>query len=205
MFDSLFFKGLVLGFSIAAPVGPIGLLCIRRSLAYGRGHGLATGLGAATADAFYGAVAAFGLTAISDLLVSYQTYLQIFGGIFLAWLGVSIIRSKVEENVAKAEDASLWGSYLSCVVLTVSNPATILSFVAMFAAFNLGASNNDISAAGTIVGGVFIGSAAWWLILSSVAARFRHAITPKFRRGINYFSGAILIAFAAWAVLQAGW
>src|SRR5688572_12269534 len=126
------FKGLLIGFSIAAPVGPIGVLCIRRSLADGRQVGLATGLGAATADAAYGAVAGFGLTAISSFLVGQRLWLGLLGGIFLCYLGFRTFISRPAEQTAETRSGGLASAYLSTLLLTLTNPMTILSFVAVF-------------------------------------------------------------------------
>jgi threonine/homoserine/homoserine lactone efflux protein len=133
-------KGLVIGFSIAAPVGPIGVLCIRRSLAEGRQIGLATGLGAATADAAYGCVAAFALTAVSSFLVGHKSWLGLLGGLFLCCLGVRTFISSPASRVAEDRGGGLFSAYLSTLFLTLTNPMTILSFVALFAGFGLGAS-----------------------------------------------------------------
>src|SRR5512147_1604480 len=128
MDTSLFFRGLVVGFSIAAPVGPIGVLCIRRTLANGRISGLVTGLGAATADGMYGCVAGFGLTFISGILIDQQMWLRLFGGLFLCYLGVKTLLSRPAEQEAKAAGTGLLGSYASTFLLTLTNPMTIISF-----------------------------------------------------------------------------
>src|SRR5712675_196490 len=118
-------RGLVIGFSIAAPVGPIGVLCIRRTLAEGRLAGLACGLGAATADACYGAVAGFGLTAVSNLLVSYQTWLQLVGVLFLCYLGIQTFLARPAGEAARLRSGSPTGAYLATIILTLTNPMTI--------------------------------------------------------------------------------
>jgi threonine/homoserine/homoserine lactone efflux protein len=135
---SFLVKGLAIGFAIAAPVGPIGVLCIRRSLTDGQRIGLATGLGAATADAAYGAVAAFGLTAVSTFLVKQRMALGIIGGAFLCYLGLRTWLSKPAEKPAEARGSGLASAYSSTLLLTLTNPTTILSFVAVFAGFGLG-------------------------------------------------------------------
>lgn len=195
-------RGLLIGFSIAAPVGPIGILCIRRSLADGRQAGLVTGLGAATADAAYGAVAAFGLTAISRLLVAQRSWLGVLGGLFLCWLGVRTLLSTPREDASDVRGGGLWSAYASTVVLTLTNPMTILSFVAVFAGLGLGASP-DVAAAGSMVAGVFLGSALWWIILSSAAAWMRRRISTGGMRGLNMLSGAIILGFGVYAVAAA--
>ena len=199
---SSFLRGLLLGFSIAAPVGPIGLLCIRRSLADGRLVGLLTGLGAATADAVYGGIAAFGLTAVSGTLVGYRTWLGLFGGAFLCYLGVRTFISKPGERVASAGRDRLASAYVSTFVLTLTNPMTILSFVAIFAGLGM-ASGADYSRAALVVTGVFAGSAAWWLLLSTVTAMLRSKLGEGPMRLVNHVSGAIILAFGVYAVATA--
>jgi threonine/homoserine/homoserine lactone efflux protein len=192
-------KGFALGFAIAAPVGPIGILCIRRSLSDGARAGLATGLGAATADAAYGAVAAFGLTAVSGFLVDERTWLRLGGGLFLAYLGVTTWRKQPADSAAGAAAASLVAAYVSTFFLTLANPATILSFVAVFAGFGLASAPGYPSAA-LLAAGVFLGSGSWWLILSQGVGFLRSRVTPGWMKGINRLSGFILIAFAALAL-----
>lgn len=192
-------KGLVIGFSIAAPVGPIGVLCIRRSLAEGRQVGLATGLGAATADAAYGCIAAFGLTAVSSFLVGHRSWLGFLGGLFLCCLGVRIFISSPASRVAEIRGCGLLSAYLSTLFLTLTNPMTILSFVAVFAGFGLGASP-DYLAAGLLVAGVFIGSALWWLLLSSGVALFQSRVGSGWMQAINRLSGCVIFAFGIYSL-----
>ena len=155
-------KGLIIGFSIAAPVGPIGILCIRRTIANGKVSGLISGLGAATADGFYGIVAAYGLVGISNLLVGQQFWFRIIGGIFLLYLGIKIFTAKSgDKNSETNKSKSLWGDYFSTFILTITNPVTILSFVAIFAGLGLGASANSHASATTMVVGVILGSILW--------------------------------------------
>ncbi|WP_119065175.1 LysE/ArgO family amino acid transporter [Aggregatilinea lenta] len=201
----LFLRGLIIGFSIAAPVGPIGVLCIRRTLADGRAHGLVSGLGAATADAMYGAIAAFGLTAVSGFLVDQQTALRLIGGAFLIFLGVRTLRARPAENAAvvATPNGSLRAAYLSTVALTLTNPATILSFVAIFAGLGLSETGGDALAALGLVAGVFAGSAAWWLLLSGGVSLLRTSFTPRRLRWVNWASGAILAGFGLLAMLSA--
>lgn len=192
-------KGLVIGFSIAAPVGPIGVLCIRRSLAHGRYVGLATGLGAATADAAYGCVAGFGLTAVSAFLIGQRFWLGLIGGLFLCYLGVRTLLTRPAEQPAATPAAGLVPAYVSTLFLTLANPMTILSFVAVFAGFGLGASP-DYGSAGSLVAGVFLGSAAWWLLLSSGVALLGSRLDPGWLRSINRVSGLVLFAFGLYAL-----
>ncbi len=196
---SFFIKGIVIGFSIAAPVGPIGVLCIRRSLAEGSRMGLATGLGAATADALYGAVAGFGLTAISGFLVQQQFWLALIGGLFLCYLGARTFLSKPAAEAAPArQPGGLLSGYMSTLILTLANPATIFSFVAVFAGFGLGGTAN-YGAASLLVLGVFTGSALWWLILSSSVGLLRSRVHGDWLGAVNRFSGALLFAFGVYA------
>src|SRR5690349_8522723 len=129
MFVEMLIKGLIIGFSIAAPVGPIGILCIRRTLEHGRFIGFVSGLGAATADGVYGLIAGLGLTVITNFLIGQQWWLQIIGGAFLCYLGVKIFFSKPSNTSAKAEGDKPFTAYVSTLFLTITNPVTILSFI----------------------------------------------------------------------------
>jgi threonine/homoserine/homoserine lactone efflux protein len=193
-----FFKGMAIGFSIAAPVGPIGVLCIRRSLADGRRIGLVTGLGAATADAAYGGIAGFGLTAVSSFLVEQQYSLGLLGGAFLCYLGIRAFSSKPADPAAAARGDSLVTAYLSTLLLTLANPTTILSFVAIFAGLGLGTSSDYLTAS-TLVLGVFVGSALWWLMLSGGVSMFRSQVSSRWIRAINRLSGVIIFALGVLA------
>ena len=196
-----FLKGLLIGFSIAAPVGPIGVLCIRRSLEDGTRMGLMAGLGAATADAAYGCVAGFGLTAISGFLLAQRVPLALIGGAFLCYLGVRAWFKKPSQpqNVTAR---GYFATYVSTLALTIANPSTIISFLAVFAALGL-AGSKDYSGAGSLVLGVFVGSAIWWLILSIGVGLVRSRLTPAWVRSINRFSGLLLFAFGIYAISRA--
>lgn len=199
---SFFARGLAIGFAIAAPVGAIGLLCIRRTLAYGRLTGFVSGLGAATADAFYGAVAALGLTAVSAALVAHQDIVRLLGGVFLVYLGsrTAIAHPAIEAGSGSAR--GLAGAFASTLALTLTNPTTILSFVAVFAGLGLGTTAGDRGSAALMVCGVFLGSALWWLLLSGAVGFFRHALTPERLRWVNRVSGAMLIGFGMLSLLS---
>ena len=197
---TFFLRGMTIGFSIAAPVGPIGLLCIRRTLAHGRASGFASGLGAATADAAYGSVAGFGLTAISSFLTGEQKPLRLVGGLFLLFLGWKIMTSRPATSTAPAKHGGLAADYLSTVLLTLTNPATILSFAAVFAGLGLGGTHGDFGAATWLVAGVFLGSALWWLLLSGGVGWFREKLAPPQLRWINWVSGGILGGFGLLAL-----
>ena len=195
---TVFLKGLAFGFLLAAAVGPMWVLCLRRTLAAGPLAGIASGMGIAVADGFYGAVAAFGLTAVSGLLLGYSFWLGLAGSAFLLYLGVKTMLARpVQQRGRDVRGQSLSASFLSTLGLTLTNPPTILAFAAIFAGLGL-ASSTDYRAAALIVGGVFLGSALWWLILAGAASRLRHRITPRLARGINLVSGVTILAFAAW-------
>jgi threonine/homoserine/homoserine lactone efflux protein len=199
----LFLRGLAIGFAIAAPVGPIGLLCIRRALAGGFPLGFLTGMGAAAADGFYGAVAAFGLTAISGFLVAQQGWLRLGGGLALIVLGVQTALKRPSARTAEAAGENLLGAFASTFVLTLANPATILSFVAIFAGLGLadiGGAERSTPGAVAVVLGVFLGSAAWWLFLAGVTAAFRRQIPERLLLWINRLSGIALAAFGVAAL-----
>jgi threonine/homoserine/homoserine lactone efflux protein len=196
-------KGLATGFSIAAPVGPIGVLCIRRTLADGRASGLVSGMGAATADAIYGCIAGFGLTFISNLLVSQQVWLRLIGGAFLCYLGLKTLLAKPAEQAAVVKGNGLVGAYASTLFLTLTNPMTIISFAAIFAGLGLASTSGNYVSAGVLVLGVFTGSALWWLILSGGVGVFREKFNPHGLQWVNRISGAIITGFGLLALLTA--
>ena len=197
-----FGRGVAIGFSIAAPVGPIGVLCIRRTLAGGQVAGLVSGLGAASADAIYGAIAGFGLTSISHLLVNSQGPLRLIGGMFLCGLGLKILCSKPAAGSTAAQDKQLTSNFASTFLLTLTNPMTILSFVAVFAGLGLAAERGNFVSAGLLVSGVFLGSGLWWLLLSWGVGLLRHRFDARGLLWINWLSGAILCAFGLLALLN---
>jgi threonine/homoserine/homoserine lactone efflux protein len=191
--DFPFLKGCAIGLSIAAPVGPISVLCIRRSLAEGARVGFFTGLGAAAADGFYGAVAAFSLNAISGFFREQQTPLRFIGGLFLLYLGAKTFFAKPADQPPSQRTHA--GAFTSTFFLTLTNPMTIFSFMAIFVAFGLGSGPVDYWRATVMTAGVFIGSVVWWLFLSNGVALLRSRITPHSMRQVNRISGAIMIAF----------
>ena len=200
---SFLLKGLAIGFSIAAPVGPIGVLCIRRTLTDGCASGLVSGLGAATADATYGCIAGFGLTFISNFLVRQQVGLRLIGGVFLCILGIRTLLTRPAEHAAPARGKGLAGAYASTFFLTLTNPLTILSFAAIFAGLGLAGTRGNYGSAGVLVLGVFIGSAVWWLILSCGVGMFRGRFDPHWLQWVNRISGVIITGFGLFALLSA--
>lgn len=224
---SFLLRGLMIGLSIAAPVGPIGILCIRRTLAEGRASGLVSGLGAATADALYGSIAGFGLTFVANFLIRQQDWLRLIGGLFLCYLGLKTWwiqpsaraafrphhdqhdhadpgpRSTMASPPSVTRDGrskGLMRAYASTFFLTLSNPLTILSFAAVFAGLGLSANRRDYGAAGALILGVFIGSTLWWFILSSGVALLREKFSPQGLQWINRISGIIITGFGLFAL-----
>ncbi len=192
---AMLLRGLVLGFSIAAPVGPIGILCIRRTLAEGRAAGIVSGLGAATADALYGTVAALGLTIVSGFLLDQQIWLRLVGGAFLCYLGIRTLLSKPAVQAAAVRGSSLPAAFVSTFFLTLTNPITILSFVAIFAGLGLADTRGYYASAGALVLGVFCGSALWWLALSGAVGVLRDRFSPRAMLWVNRVSGVTILGF----------
>lgn len=204
MIGNTLLTGGIVGFSIAAPVGPIGALTIRRTLAEGRGIGLVTGLGAATADAAYGAVAAFGLTFVTSLLVAQQTWLSLLGGLFLCYLGVTTFVAAPAPPAAAPPARHFAAAYASTLVLTLTNPATILSFIGIYAGVGTGMGATTYVEALAFVAGVFAGSALWWLLLTFGVASVRERVTRTGLRWVNRVSGSLLGGFGLAVLARLG-
>lgn len=192
----------MIGFSVAAPVGPIGILCINRTLSKGRVHGFVSGRGAATADAVYGCIAAFGLTFITTFLLTQKIWLQLIGGLFLCYLGVQTFRSQPAEHAAAAKGEGLLCSYTSILLLTVTNPMTILFFIGVFSGVGISKSAFDVASALTMVAGVFLGSACWWLSLSFGISLARSKFTNNSLIWVNRISGAVILTFGIFALYK---
>ena len=201
MDDNVLLSGLLIGFGIAAPVGPIGVLCIKRTLNEGRLVGIATGLGAATADALYGLVAGLGLTSISSMLVAQQGWLRFFGGLFLLYLGVRTFVSRPPDAAAPPNLRSLPWVYATTFLLTISNPMTILSFVAIFAGLGVVVGGSYASVAFLVLA-VFTGSATWWLLLVGLVGWLRLRLSADVLRWVNRLSGVLISAFGLLAILS---
>jgi threonine/homoserine/homoserine lactone efflux protein len=202
MDPTFFTRGLVIGFTVAMAVGPMSVLTMRRTIAHGRLNGLVSGLGIATADASYSAVAAFGLTAVTVALVGARTALGIVGGGFLVWLGARTILSGPSATTAAVDDRpGPLGAYLSIYGLTMTNPTTILSFAAIFAGFGLGGGGPVEAALLTV--GVFLGSSLWWVALTTIVGGLRARLTPAVLAWVNRVSGAVLLGFGVLAVAVA--
>lgn len=199
-------RGLIIGVSIAAPVGPIGLLCIQRTVMQGRLSGFVSGLGAATADAVYGSIAGFGIDLVSNFLIDQRMWIHLIGGSLLLLLGIRGLFAKPAEHAAHTKNTvrGIWWSYLSTFLLTITNPMTILSFVAVFAALGVANSTHEYLSAIVTVVGVFLGSALWWLILTGVAGWLRGKFNKVALLWIGRLSAAIIIGFGIFGIVSSG-
>jgi len=203
----LFLRGLAVGFAVAFALGPIGLLVIRRTIERGWLHGFVSGLGVATADSAYGAIAAFGLTTVTTLLVGVDWLLGVVGGAVLVVLAARALHaalpagSAVEARADTARAGGLPGAWGSMFALTLTNPATILFFAALFA--SLGAGSAGAGGALSVVAGVFAGSVAWWALLTGLVAAFRAHLTPPVVRWLNIGSALLIGGFGVIAILLA--
>ena len=193
-------RGLIIGFTIAAAVGPISLLVIRRTIAHGGIYGFASGLGVATADATYAAIAAFGLTAITSLLVSGQVVLGLVGGVVIALLGLRTMLSRPGEVAADAERPGLPSAFGSIYALTMTNPLTILSFAAVFAGLGLVAGSASFLDAAALTLAVWAGSTLWWVVLTSIVGWLRGRVSDRALLWVNRISGAALVVFGIAAI-----
>lgn len=196
----LFAQSLLIGLSIAAPVGQIGVLAIQRTLDHGRAAGLATGLGAAFADAVYGAIGAFGVTGLIAWLLGLKLWLGLFGGAFLLWLAWRIAtKPPVRRSDGHAPPGTLLRFVSGTFVLTLSNPTTILSFMAVFGAL---AGRAPAASPWAMVSGVLVGSALWWLVLAGVVGLLRDRFDERWQRAVNWCSAALLAGLAVWQLAQ---
>jgi threonine/homoserine/homoserine lactone efflux protein len=195
-------KGLVIGFTIAAAVGPISLLTIRRTIAHGQLYGLVSGLGVATADATYAGIAAFGLTAVTGLLVSGRIVLGLVGGAIIVLLGVRTMLTRPGEVARDADRPGLAAAFGSIFALTMTNPMTILAFAAVFAGLGL-AAGSSFGEAVVLTLAVWAGSALWWVVLTSVLGWLRERVSTRSLVWVNRVSGAALVVFGFVAIVGA--
>lgn len=199
----LCFKGILIGFAIAAPVGPIGILCIRRTLSNHKLLAVLTGLGSACADAFYGTVAAFSLSGVADFLIKHEFYLKLFGGILIAWIGFAVIKHPSRKKNEEAERIdSLLHVFTSAFVLTLSNPITLIVFAAAFTAMGVAPIYQSFTQASFLVAGVFMGASFWWIFLITTIYLLRHRLSETQLLWINHFSGVILIGFSVYILVS---
>jgi threonine/homoserine/homoserine lactone efflux protein len=199
---SFFLKGLIIGLAMSALVGPIGILCIRRTITGGRIFGLVSGLGVATADAIYGGIAGYGLIFISNFLINQQTWFRLGGGIFLFCLGLRTLLARPVAKEPTAQGKGLIGAFISMFFLTLTHPMTILIFVAIFAGLGLGAVGGNRLSISILVLGVFMGSTLWWFILSSVVGAFRTKFNLQGLLWVNRISGLVIMGFGLIALLS---
>ncbi len=195
-----FIKGMIIGFAMAVPIGPVGILCIRKTLAEGHSRGMIIGLGSATADSFYGSMAAFGLTFISDTIHNQQFWFRLVGGIVLFIFGIRTFYIH-QKNIVVTDTKGLLRSYFTAFFLVLTNPVTIFAFIAVFAAFGLGDTLTIVSAS-ILVSGVFVGSYLWFLTLSYVATMFRDKLDSGGMRWVNKIAGSLIIISGAAALIS---
>ncbi|MBL8671516.1 MAG: LysE family transporter [Alphaproteobacteria bacterium] len=210
----LLIKGILVGVAIAAPVGPVGALCVRVTLTRGPLHGLWAGLGAALADAIFGVVAAFGLTQISELLERYQVPIRIAGALFMLLLAIRIWAKQVGDDSPEAQAKALaaetklkqggtmFTAFGVTFFLTLTNPVTILAFATIFAAVGVTTASTTFDHAMVMVGGVFIGSCIWWLTLAGGSSFLRGLLKPGAMRHINHVTAGLLLACAIVVILS---
>ncbi|MCR8849828.1 LysE family transporter [Rossellomorea sp. SC111] len=191
----LLLKSFILGFSVSAPVGPIGLLCIQRVLSRGVTAGFLTGLGAATANIIYSSIAAFGFTVASAFMLEQQFYLKIIGMIFLVYLGIKTFHKKPPQDSARVKGESSFQLFASTLLLMITNPVTIVNFAAMFAGLGFSGESSSLQMAVSLILGVFMGAVTWWLLLSIGVNLFKKSITPHLPI-VNKTAGILLILLA---------
>jgi threonine/homoserine/homoserine lactone efflux protein len=201
---SVLLRGFFLGFVIAASPGPIFFLCLRRTLARGWPTGLISGLGVATADGFYAALAAFGIGAITSVLTGERRWLALVGGAVLVLLGLRSLleRPRTVEPAPSSNRSGVARAYLSTMGLTIANPSTIISFAALVATLGIGTGAGFLPPALLVIG-VFAGSATWWCVLAGLGAGMRARFTPRVVRGISTLSGLAIGVFGMLAIYSA--
>lgn len=193
----LFIQGIIIGLTLAVPVGPISLVCIHRTVAGGRLHGIVSGLGVATADTFYAAVAFLGLTAVSGLIIGHQTLFRLLAGIILILVGIRVFRS-VPAAVSPVPDSESYiRDYLSLFAIAAANPLTIIFFITILPGFGVVAQGTTLIAAVPFVAGIFIGSTVWWIILCGSLGSVRSRLGTGNLRQINRVSGILIASFGA--------
>jgi len=200
---SLAIKGVLIGLSVAAPIGPMSMITMRRAIDRGLGAGLVSGLGIALADATYGAIAAFGLTTLSDLLIDHQRIIRLAGGVALLYIGWRILQNARKPVHARPETVTNQGLVRivgTMYLLTMSNPTTILSFAAIFGGLGLSLGSSTGESA-LLVGSVFAGSMLWWLFLCGLLGRIRHRLTPEWIARIDVAAGVIILVMAAVSIV----
>lgn len=200
---SLFLRGLAIGFAVAVPIGPVGILCIRKALADGHLAAFLAGLGAALADTLFGAVAVLGIGAVIQALEGHTDLLKLVGGLFMIGLGIHSWRSAATALEPAAERGlGIWRDFVSAFFITITNPGTALGVVGVFAALGPSGRAEDSLQSGLLIAGMFCGSALWWMMLSAGATAARSRFTPRRMKQFNHGSGALLVAFGAVAMIS---
>ncbi len=202
MGTTLLLKGIAVGCLISIPVGPIAMLCIQRTLNEGRIHGIVTGLGAATADAVYGLIAASGLTFILNFLIKEQLWLRLVGGLFVCYMGVRLFRSRPVQRDASGNGTSYFGNYISAFLYTLTNPGTLLTFAAVFASLGVLQTSVHYASTGLLVGGVFVGAGLWWLILNGISGVFLKNLDYVKLAWLNKISGIVIAGFGVFVLVS---
>jgi len=193
--SGLFIHGIIIGIALAAPVGPIAFVCVQRSLANGRLHGISSGLGIAMADAIYAAVTAFGLALISDFLLSYQWFFRLFGGLALIAVGLRIVLAATPEITTDATNESYLSDFSTMLAFTLANPLTLLFFAIIIPAFGVVISGSSWVIPTIFVTGVFLGEMAWWVFLCGTLGSMRNYLTRERLHMINRLAGVVITAF----------
>lgn len=193
-----FIKAWLIGFAIAAPIGPIGLLCIKETLHYGVKGGLLVGVGAALADCVYAVVAAAGLSAVTNFLVNSASHIKVIGGFILLYLALQEFRSTSAKHAASVDTRGLKGLVPQIFILTLTNPMTILSYLAVFASFSFGVVNFVQLFA--IILGVFLGAMSWWLILANIVRVIQRKLSADWIQRIRNMAAVLLGVLAILAI-----
>lgn len=190
----LFIKCILAGLLLAAPIGPVNLICIKRTLNEGRKAGLVVGLGAAAADAVYGYAAAAGLNFFISYIYEHETVFRWIGGLLIAYLGWLTYRSEPQIRAAEKETGkTLFGLFVGVFLLTLTNPVTIFTYIATFSALGIALLVTSLAKAAFAAFGVFLGSMLWWIILTSVISYLQDKITVKSIGYINKIAGVLII------------
>ena len=200
--EFLFGRGIAIGFAIAAPIGPVGVFCINKAMADGRASAIVAGLGAALADTIFGAVVGLGLGTVSLFLSQHQIALKLIGGVFMAALGIKtwVAACASAVTLPSVRGPAMWRDFAATFLITITNPATILGVMGVFAALGTSAKPAGVAESWLLVLGVFAGSTLWWLVLSTLASAARSRFTPKRMTLFNHLSGALLVTFGALAL-----
>ena len=198
----LFFKGIVVGIIIATPVGPVGTLCVQRTLTEGKISGFLTGLGATTADVIFGLIAAFGLTVVSNFLIDQQEWIRLLGGIIISLIGIRIFFVNTQKRTTPTRSPSLFSAFGSAFLIAITNPITIITFAVMFAGFGLVGSNAKYGSASLTVFGVFVGSGLIWLTLWGMSLMFRERFDFGRMKWVNKIAGIVILIFGVSTLLS---